>query len=57
MARPKWIPKDVWRFIKHGKRPKVIPKPVWKLLKEGVRIKVTEQAVKILEKVIILMKK
>lgn len=57
MARPKWIPKDVWRLIKHGKRPKVIPKPVWKLLKEGVRIKVTEQAVKILEKIIILMKK
>lgn len=56
MARPDWIPKDVWRIIKHVKRPKCIPKPVWKMLKEGVRVKVTEEAVKILGKIIKLMK-
>ena len=56
MARPGWIPKDVWRLIKHGKRPKFIPKEVWKMLKEGVRIKATEEAVKLLAKLIKLIK-
>lgn len=48
MGRPDWIPKDVWKFIKHGKRPKCIPKPVWKLLKAGVKNEATKAAVKIL---------
>lgn len=52
MARPKWISKKVWKYIKHGKRPPIIPKPVWKMLKEGVRMKATEEAVKILEKIL-----
>lgn len=56
VARPKWIPKDVWKFVKHGKRPKIIPKKIWKMLKEGVRMKATEEAVKLLEKIINLLK-
>lgn len=56
MARPDWIPKDVWKFIKNGKRPKCIPKPVWKLLKAGVKNAATKEAVKILGKIIFLLK-
>ena len=46
MSRPDWIPKDVWRFIKHGKRPKCIPKPIWKLLKAGVKNEASEISLK-----------
>ena len=52
MARPSWIPKKAWKVIRHGKRPKIIPKKVWKMLKAGVQTEVTEEALKLLMKVI-----
>lgn len=55
MARPEWIPKKVWKVIKHGKRPKIIPKKVWKMLKAGVKTEATEVAIKLLEKMIGLL--
>ncbi len=56
MARPKWIPKDVWKFIKHGRRPDFISKKVWKMLKKGIKVSLTEAAVRILENMIVLLK-
>jgi hypothetical protein len=56
MARPDWIPKDVWKFIKHGKRPKCIPKPIWKMLKAGVKNALTKEAVKLLIPLVKAMK-
>ena len=52
MARPSWIPKKAWKVIRHGKRPKFIPKRVWKMLKAGVQTEITEEALKLLMKVI-----
>jgi len=51
MARPDWIPKKVWKVIKHAKRPKFIPKDVWKMLKDGMKTEATQMAVKLIAKI------